>query len=382
MRQSKSSRRAKLLYGSSDTSPDSYYLAGFYVPDPFLLIVDSKRRIGVLSRLEIDRAATESSLTKLISLEEAHKSAREAFAVEKAETHHIVQLIAGGFGIQAFDIPASFPAGIALKLIEAGLDVKVVEGTFLPERIQKSEVEVSQIRKANKASAAGIRAAERALKASAIKNGKLVLDGKALTSERLRCIIDTACLEQGAVATRTICAGGDQACDPHCIGSGPLRANELIIVDVFPRLNASGYHGDMTRTFLKGRATPEQRRLIQTVRLAQYAAIEKVKAGVKAPSIHAEVTRVFDDSGYETGQVNGVWQGFFHGTGHGLGLEVHEQPRVSHLSDARMKSGMVVTIEPGLYYPGVGGARIEDVVCVTPDGCELVSSYPYKWELK
>jgi len=219
------------------------------------------------------------------------------------------------------------------------------------------------------------------LRARKIKNGRLLHRGEALTSERLKIAIETACLEAGAISLDTIAAGGDQACDPHERGHGPLRANELIIVDVFPRVNDTGYHGDMTRTFLKGRASEAQRALVAAVREAQLAAMAKIRAGVNGHVAHQAVCDIFARRGYETKHTDKGSVGFFHGTGHGLGLAVHEPPRVSTV-DYRLKKGSVVTVEPGLYYPGLGGCRIEDVVQVTSARPKMLSECHYNWEIK
>ncbi len=220
------------------------------------------------------------------------------------------------------------------------------------------------------------------LRASRIVGRRLVHRGAVLTSERLKFAIESACLEAGATSLHTIAAGGDQGCDPHERGSGPLRPHELIIVDVFPRLIANGYFGDMTRTFLRGRASDAQRALVVTVRAAQRAALRTVRAGVEGRVVHAAVVELFAARGYETKRKGGHSVGFFHGTGHGLGLEVHEPPRVSVAADQPLPQGAVITIEPGLYYPGLGGCRIEDVVQVTTRGAPNATlAYPYQWEL-
>ena len=158
----------------------------------------------------------------------------------------------GSLGFRFFQIPEDFPAGLAFKLRSAGMKLTVSDGPLFPAREIKSDVEASAIRKGNQAAASGIRAAEKMLRQSVVKNGRLYLDGRLLTSERVQEAIEIACIEKGAVAAGTIVAGGDQGCDPHCRGSGTLRPNELVIVDVFPRVKSSGYHGDMTRTLLKG----------------------------------------------------------------------------------------------------------------------------------
>ena len=220
------------------------------------------------------------------------------------------------------------------------------------------------------------------LRNSRAKAGRLHHRGAVLTSERLQSAIEMACLAAGAVSSGTIAAGGDQACDPHQRGSGPLRPNELIIVDVFPRVSATGYFGDMTRTFLRGRASDRQRELVAAVRAAQLAALKKVRAGVDGRAVHLKVVEVFEARGFKTEIGKSGSTGFFHGTGHGVGLAIHEPPRMNKTANIVLKKGSVVTVEPGLYYPGLGACRIEDVVQVTGGAPRLLSSYPYDWELR
>ena len=187
-----------------------------------------------------------------------------------------------------------------------------------------------------------------------------------LTSERLRAEIDTAIVRVGGAPADTIVAGGEQACDPHERGSGPLRAGELIIIDIFPRDVKTGYYGDLTRTVVKGRATDAQRHLWETVQEGQRRSIAGTRAGADGKPLHEGCKKFFKERGYPTEQREGRHVGFFHGTGHGLGLELHEEPRFPE--DAFLRGGMVFTVEPGLYYPGLGGVRIEDVVAVTKNG--------------
>jgi Xaa-Pro aminopeptidase len=279
------------------------------------------------------------------------------------------------------EVPEDFPSVYFAKLLAAGMQVRVGADPFFQARELKSDAEAKALRQGNAASAAGIRTAERVLRASKIVGKCLKYEGRTLTSESLRMMIDQACLAKGAVAHNTIVAGGRQGCDPHEGGHGPLKPNELIIVDVFPRVQKTGYHGDMTRTFLKGRANDAQRALVGAVRDAQLAALAKVKAGVSGATVHAAAAQLFDDRGFLTERRGEGFVGFIHSTGHGLGLEVHEAPRVSPTA-GRLRKGQVITIEPGLYYPEVGGCRIEDVVRVTKEGSEMLSSMHYKWELR
>jgi Xaa-Pro aminopeptidase len=161
-----------------------------------------------------------------------------------------------------------------------------------------------------------------------------------------------------------------------------LRPHELIIIDVFPRVLKTGYHGDMTRTYLKGRPREVQRRLVETVREAQKRATRTIRAGVDGREVHAACTRCFAEAGYETKRTKNGAVGFFHGTGHGLGLAVHDPGRMSPTIPHLLKKGSVMTVEPGLYYPGLGGCRWEDVVWVTASGSQPLSKHPYHWEIR
>lgn len=378
---SKPSPAVPLLFADTEKSADQLYVGGFSVPDAFISFKHGGKWHAVLGQLEFARALKESRFDRVLPLEDYIALARQKGVKGKFGYTDVILAIASEFGISSFKVASDFPSGIAFKLVASGLQVDVLEGSLFPERERKTEAEIAHIREGNRCSAIGIRAAERALKKSEIKRGKLYLDGKILSSERLQRIIEVACLEAGAVSSHTIAAGGDQACDPHCVGEGPLRANELIIVDVFPRVTKTGYFGDMTRTFLKGKASDAQKALVATVFKAQQEAIQKVKAGVNGKSIHDGVIETFETLGYETSRTDGVAVGFIHGTGHGLGLEIHEAPRVSTVSQ-KLKRNSVVTIEPGLYYPGLGGCRIEDVVVARDSGPEVISSCHYRWELR
>ncbi len=382
MKKSKSSV-IRFLYAASEQSADVFYLGGVFVPDAFVSMMVGGRSYAVVSRLEFGRVAAQSNYDEVFLLETAQAEAAKSLKLGEAPVGpaELMLYYVKRFKARLVEVPAEFPAVLYAKLRDAGVAVQIGAEPFFPSRELKSDAEAVAIREGNAASAAGIRAAERVLRASTIVGKRLKFEGSTLTSERLRTMIDQACLGKGAVAHNTIVAGGVQATDPHEGGHGPLKPNELIIVDVFPRVQKTGYHGDMTRTFLKGKANDAQRGLVNAVRVAQLAALAKVKAGVSGATVHAAADTVFQSKGYETKRVGDGFVGFIHSTGHGLGLEVHEGPRVSP-SAGRLRKGHVITIEPGLYYPKIGGCRIEDVVRVTKDGAEMLSSLHYRWELK
>ncbi|HOY53247.1 MAG TPA: Xaa-Pro peptidase family protein [Opitutaceae bacterium] len=372
---------AILLYADSERSADMLYLGRIQVPDAFVAFVARGKKYAVLGALELGRARKESAFDKILPLETYLQRARKRWPDRKPGPAEVVALVAAEFRVKNFYIPDDFPAGLATRISQLGVGLTIVTDAIFPEREVKTPREIAAIREGNRCSAAGLAAAERLLRASKIKGRQLLHDGKPLTSEKLRRAIEVACLEAGSLSHGTIAAGGDQACDPHCVGHGPLRANELIVVDVFPRVQTTGYHGDMTRTFLRGHASDAQRALVEAVRAAQFGAMQSIRAGVNGRDIHHGVIAEFEQRGYATKHTAKGSVGFFHGTGHGLGLAVHELPRMSTVDHTLLKDS-VVTVEPGLYYPGLGGCRIEDVVQVTARGAKQLSDFHYDWELR
>lgn len=371
---------------ADSSDPDMLYFSRFHASDPYLAFSVGKKKFGVASTLEFGRMMRESSFDEVLLLPEVQAAAAKRFRLpegEAAGNRDVVRHLAKIYKIREFLVGDRFPAGLALDLRDAGVKISAAppHGLF-PERIQKRPHEVEAIRKGNLGSSAGFKAVAKALKESAVgRGGKLYLGGKVLTAERLRGLIEVAAMGQGGIALQTIVAPGDQACDCHDQGTGPIREGELIVVDIFPRRPSDGYWGDMTRTFLKGRANDEQRRMVNAVRKAEQLAISMIKPGVTGGAVHRAVEKFFEEQGYEAVKDSKEPSGFFHGLGHGLGLEVHEEPFMRPTSEWKFKKGMCVTVEPGLYYRGIGGCRWEDVVHVVPGGTELISKAPYVWEI-
>ena len=374
---------ALLLHAASD-DPDMLYFSRFHASDPYLAFRINGRRIAVSVPMEYARMRNQSAFDDILLLPDVREGAAKQFKLPEGAlptNGQLVQHVASLYGVKGFRIANRFPAGIALELQGTGIELEAAApGDFLPERKFKTADEIAALRKGNQASAAGHRAVAKTLAESTIRNGFVIHQGRKLTSERLREIIAMACFEQGAIAADTIAAAGDQACDCHEAGTGPIRANELIVVDIFPRRLADGYWGDMTRTFLKGKASDAQRRLVRTVKRGLELGIEAVKPGVTCGSVQKVVDDFFAKEGYKTVKNSREPEGFFHAVGHAIGLEVHEEPILRANAKPKLQAGMVVTIEPGLYYRGLGGCRIEDVVHVVKGGGEVISSAPYKWE--
>ena len=358
------------------------YFGRVEVHDPFLAFgLSGGKKVSVQSALEFGRVKKTGGFDRVLPLEEWRTRARARFG-PKAGIAEIIATVTHAHGVRRFRVPDDFPAHLYVKLTKLGLKLDLPGGLLFPEREIKNAAEAAAVREGNRLCSVGFAVAEQILRAARIKGRTLVYRGQVLTSERLRFALETAIREQGGDPRDTIVAGGDQACDPHERGSGPLRPHELIIIDVFPRVLKTGYHGDMTRTYLKGRPREVQRRMVATVREAQKRALKAIRAGVGGRDIHGLIVDCFEDAGYETRHGKGGSVGFFHGTGHGLGLEVHDPGRISPLIAAPLKKGAVLTVEPGLYYPGLGGCRWEDVVQVTATGATMLSRHPYQWEIR
>ena len=369
---------ARLIVAPSDTDADMLYATRIFIGDPFIFLQQRGKRTLVLSDLEIDRAKKNAKADEFVMFNQLEREvqgkAKKAPPYEKVLAHFLTKR-----GVKRALVPANFPLGFANEIKRNGIALETSNGLFWPAREKKTAEEIRLLERALRMTETGMKRGMEILKASKPGAGKkLKWSGKTLTSETLRAEIDSAILRAGGVPTNTIVAGGDQACDPHERGFGPLRADSLIILDIFPRDGKTGYWGDMTRTVVRGRASEQQRKLWEAVKAGQTLALKRIKAGVDGVSIHQAITELFERRGFPTEVRNGRRVGFFHGTGHGLGLEIHEYPR---LQKVVLKAGQCLTVEPGLYYPGIGGARIEDVVIVEKTGCRILSRFPKQLEI-
>lgn len=374
----KSKDQPRLVVAAPENDADMLYATRFFAPDAFIFLQQNGKRTVVLSDLEIDRGRKQVQADEFLPYstfeKEVQGKSKKAPPYEKVLAHFLRKR-----KVRSAIVPANFPLGFARELEAQKIRLHPTNGLFWPEREVKSESELRLMRKALEITEAGMARGIEVLRQSKPgKAQKLQWHDANLTSEILRAEIETAVLRAGGLPANTIVAGGDQACDPHERGHGPLKANSLIILDIFPRSAASGYYGDLTRTVLRGRASEAQRRLWETVNEGQALALRKMKPGVDGLKLHNEVKKFFTDRGYPTEVRNGRQTGFFHGTGHGLGLEIHEHPR---FQKTVFKVGQVLTVEPGLYYPGLGGTRTEDVVAITKNGIRKLSRLENQLEI-
>lgn len=361
-----------VLVGTTANEPDLAYATGFDAPDPVAALRRPDGRVLLLvGRMELGRARRQA---RGCGVESAGTLGLPASA-ERSPAATLAAVLARE-GIRAVAAPPSFPLGAAETLRKAGIAVRAApQSPFAAARTVKTEEEISKIARAQAAARAAERALGRAIRGARVRasDRALLVGGRAFTSERARALVRETLLARGCMdPDGSIVAGGRQAADPHEAGHGPLRAGEWIVCDVFPRDLRTGYWGDMTRTFMHGRPSPALRRLRDTVADAQKLGLSLVKPGAVGAEIHRAVADFFRSRGYETGTgPDGRAHGFFHGLGHGVGLEIHEEPRLS-LRGGALEPGMVVTVEPGLYDPALGGVRIEDTVVVTETGCRIL----------
>lgn len=363
----------RLIYASSEESADMLYATKFSAPDAFLFLQQRGKRSIVLTDLEIDRGKKQAIVDEVISL-----SAIERPLEKRLKTKPVIEETIASFlrrrRVRRAEVPADFPLGLAHQLAKRKINLTPVQGLFWSGREFKTAEEISRIEEAIRITEIGLARGIEVLKASQIRpKRRLRWAGRWLTSEILRGEIDSAIVRAGGQPINSIVAGGEQACDPHERGSGALLANSLIILDVFPRDAKTGYFGDVTRTVVRGRANEDQRKLWHAVLEGQKYALENIRVGESGKALQDKVTEIFAEKGYTTEIRNGRWVGFFHGLGHGLGLEIHESPRISRTD---FKRGQVLTVEPGLYFPGLGGVRHEDDGVVTETGLRVLSSFP------
>lgn len=373
-------KEAHLIIADSEKDANMYYATHFVAPDAFIFFeVDGDKNI-VLSDLEVDRGRKQASMCHVLSLSEWQNYCKRK-GKSGASLAEISAVILKSKGMKKVVVPFDFPSLYMLQIKKSGLDVHVKNSVFFESRSLKTPEEQSNIESTQASTEEAMGFAERVLRKSRVgKSGELIYEKEILTSEKLRRMMHVCLMENNCAAAHTIIACGNDACDPHCEGSGALMANQSIIIDIFPRSLNTFYFADMTRTFVKGKASQKLKKIYNAVRTAQEEAMTSIQDGADGKKIHRIVEAVFEKHGFKTSLRNGRHVGFFHGTGHGVGLEIHELPRISKLGDV-LYDGNVVTVEPGLYYPGEGAVRLEDIVVVEKNGMRNITRYPKVLEI-
>ncbi|MBI4358356.1 MAG: aminopeptidase P family protein [Candidatus Omnitrophica bacterium] len=374
-----SDREATLIIAASERDANLFYATRFLAPDPFIFAEVHGRKILVMNELELDRARDQAQVNEVIPTSKiaAKLKARGARSIATAD---IVDFLFKERRISKILVPANFPIEYADGLRNKGYQIRFKSDPFYEKRMIKTKEEVEAISETQRETERAVAEACRILKKAKIRGRYLIHEGRKLTSEFIKQIINVTLMESGCIAAYTIVACGKQCVDPHNQGSGPLLANESIIMDVFPHSTKTGYFADMTRTVVRGKASDRLKKIYRAVLRGQDIAFKRIRDGADSAKIHEAIFQYFEGLGFKTGEMGGRMQGFFHGTGHGVGLDIHEPPRISRGRDV-LRAGEVVTVEPGLYYLDAGGVRIEDMVLVTKTGCTNLTKFPKVLEI-
>ena len=361
----KSGANAFVMYASSRDA-DMRYLTQFVTSDPFVFFKKvNKAGVIIVSQMETGRASRESTAS-IITRTQA--GLLDILKTEKDPWKATAKMIAGQVGKKVL-VPPNFPVALAHALGEF-CTVAVDSGTVASIRETKSRDEIKAMKHVQKITETAMGVAVSLIRSSTIKKGILHSDGKPLTSEMIKFSMHSLLLEHGCTAVDSIVSCGEDTAVPHMTGTGPLKADEPIVIDLFPCEEKTGYYADMTRTVVKGEPSNEIRDMYTALREAKQLGISQVLAGASGSDIYQSVVDFFKDHGYESDT-----RGFIHNLGHGVGLQVHELPTVGP-AGKELKAGSVITVEPGLYYPGIGGVRLEDIGEVTKKGFNNFTKFP------
>jgi Xaa-Pro aminopeptidase len=372
---------AVLIHADSMRSADMRHAVPLAVPDAFLYAEADGKKAAVVSSLELPRVAAALPGIELLTpdrlgVDELLAGGMPAAAAALEVYGRALERL----GIRAAVVPAEFPLELADHLRGRGVELRVDRELFEGRRWAKNATELLGVRRAQRACEAALDAARELLRDADPGGDVLVLGGAPLTSERIKFEIERVFSQHGVEAGEMIVSHGPQTAVGHEMGHGPISPGEPIVFDLFPRDRETGVYSDMTRTYVVGRPAEEIVRWHGLCREALELSTRRTGPGVNGRELMQQVCDLFAEQGFKTpltkepGEV--LEDGFIHGLGHGVGLEVHERPWISRGGDD-LVPGDVITLEPGLYRAGFGGVRLEDILLVTEDGSETITQYPY-----
>jgi Xaa-Pro aminopeptidase len=369
-----------LVFADTLRSPEMRHEVPVPVPDPFLYLERNGERHVVITPFEVERVAAHDGLQPhAVEQFGWDELVKQGMPMEEVELGTYVRAVKE-LGVEQALVPATFPLELADRLRAEGIEITPDRETFIQRRRVKTGAEIEGIRRAQRGAEAGMDAARDLFRRAEEQSGSLLVDGEPLTCERVKLAIQQVFTERDLYADEFIVSHGAQTAIGHEMGHGEIKPNEPIVLDLWPRDRLSSCYADMTRTFVVGEPSEELVGFHTLVHEALEASLAAVKPGVAGRDVFVIASELFHEAGYPTGlhKADGetLEDGFFHGLGHGVGLEVHEQPWLSRYP-GELVAGDVITLEPGLYRNGYGGCRLEDLVLVTDDGGELLTEYPY-----
>ncbi|HJU36135.1 MAG TPA: M24 family metallopeptidase [Gaiellaceae bacterium] len=375
---------AVLICADTVRSADMRHAVPLTVPDPFLYAERNGTRHVFTNSMEAGRL-------RELGLFDVHVS--EDFGVDELIAQGIewrelrAQLVLReirSLDTKRFTVPEDFPVWLADRLRADGYELEVDQDHFDDRRRAKTDAQIAGMRRAQKAAEAAMDTCRELLRRAEISGDGLLLDGEQLTVERVKAAMNATFAAHDTSADDYIVAPAAQGAVGHDMGSGPIPAGVPIVVDIWPRDNASAVYTDMTRTFVVGDVADDVREWHRLCKEALDRAVSEIKPGGDTKAVFDGTCEIFEAAGEPTQRTKEPGEtlvdGFFHGLGHGVGLEVHESPGMGQISDKQFVAGDVVTVEPGLYRAGYGGVRLEDIVLVTETGAEVLTQYPYDLE--
>jgi Xaa-Pro aminopeptidase len=374
-----------LIHGDTHSSAALRHELPLGIIDPFSYFEVSGRRVAVIASMEAGRVKEAAPDVEVI---DPYALGLDELIDRGMRWHEIDSELclraANELGARRLVVPAALPVSVADRLRAEGVEIEPDEPEFLRRRRAKNAAELDGIRRAQAAADAAMAAAAEMLRSAVSQNGTLILDGEPLSSERVRARIREVGAGHDAPAPEDIIvAAGAAGASGHEQGTGPLPAGIPIIIDIWPRDERTGCWADMTRTFVAGGDPADDvARWHELSRIALSQVVEEVRPGVTGRELFAIACDVFEEAGELTQRTKAkgetLLDGFFHSLGHGVGLEVHEEPALGRTGSDGLVAGDVVAVEPGCYRSGYGGVRLEDLVLVTEDGCERLTEFPYE----
>lgn len=371
--------KATIMAGIPAKNAALFHAMKFSVGDPVALIQIDGSSTLILRDIEMERASKHARVNSVhcpadFEPENGLSGDRETATAQAAAeflSRNSVKSVSGD---------RSLPLIFTAMLKERGIDVQCDFEMGVTQRRSKSSEEIQWLQDIQTITEAAVRlGCERIANADVNADGILMHDGSPLTSERVRAEVDIFLMNQNCTPAPAIIAAGPQGADCHNLGDGPIRTGVPVIVDIFPENRATGYNGDCTRTVVHGEVSDELQKMHAAVAAAKQAGIEATKTGVTGEDVHKAVIAMIQQHGYQVGipaeSEPAEYCGMVHGTGHGVGLEVHESPLLDFKGPA-LVAGDAITIEPGLYSKAIGGIRLEDMVVVTDNGCDNLNKLP------
>lgn len=364
-----------LLIGSSLTSPDLEYITGFRTSDPVVFLQIGNNKVLVVPELELGRA-----VKTCVNIQSLTPGMLRISKLKRRRLSQWALALLKKYNLRCVTVPSSFPFGIAEALKKNGIRVVPSEERLFPERAVKTIEEIKKIRDVQQTAVIAMRTAVTMIAHAEITYNRLLrYKGAYLTAEKIKQVITEILISRNCICRDLIVAGGLDAANPHDQGHGPLPADQSIVLDIFPQHMTHGYWGDLTRSVVRGNPSAKLKNMYWAVKSAQSAALNRLKPGIKCSTVHKAASAELIRRGFETHIHNGIVEGFIHGTGHGVGLAIHEDPSISN-NDTRLRAGNVITVEPGLYYSNIGGIRIEDTVVITKTGWKYLVPCEKKFE--